>query len=124
MKLDILNRAVGVKAVLVGVFAIVWISWFSYKHGADEVSGATFLFIVLSVLGMFLALICLLGAAKAVRSTTSVKHYLLCIAAGIAVVPLWIAMPMPFGILVPFGFLLIVYGLGGYFGYNRRRPGA
>jgi hypothetical protein len=124
MIVEILNRAVGKKAVFAGIIAIVWIYWFVCKHANDDISDATFWFIVLSVAGIFFTLIWLLFVSRAVRSTKSLNHYFLCIGAGIAAIALGIAMPMPFGVLDLFGFILIVYGLGGYFGFNRRRPGA
>jgi len=73
-----------------------------------------------SVVGLLslLGAIAFKGVRKAVRGEVTKKGMLTCIGCGLITIPA-VAIP-PAALLLPFGFLAVVYGFGGYFALSMR----
>ena len=126
MSIEILCRRVEVKSTLGSLIGLALVFYLIGQIRSDDTAGIFYITIFFTAVFTLLSSVILLGTLKLLRGETTFKRCLIYIGCGVGVVPLWILMPMPFGLFIPFCFFGFIYGVGGYIGFciQRRRSHA
>ena len=123
MSIQLLSRRVGAKGTLASLTSLALVFYGIWHIRSEEITDIVYITIVSTAAITLLVSIALIGALKILRGETTFKRILIYVGCGVGFVPLWILMPMPFGLLLPFCFAALIYGIGGYIGFciKRRR---
>jgi hypothetical protein len=126
MSIQFLRRKVGAKSTLGSLFGLALIFYLLGLIRSDYISEIFYLTILFTAVITLLVSVVLIGTLNILCGQTTFKRCLIYIGCGVGVVPLWILMPIPFGIFVPYCFFGFIYGVGGYIGFciQRRRSHA
>ena len=123
MSIQFLCRPAGAKITLASLIFEALVFCLILQIDRMEIADILYLTIVFAAAMTLVISVTLIGTLRILRGETTLKRILIYLGCGVGVVPIWVLIPTPVIVLLPFCFFALIYGIGGYIGFciQRRR---